>query len=89
MPRMRSTVDHQATAAIAKSNATRPSRVRTAANDGARPAPDAERSVAEAITAQAAQENGAESPDLPSYLIPNALMFDRFASAAVSSEPTG
>ena len=43
-----------------------------------------------AITAQAAQEKpDFESPVLPSYWMPNALMRERFASAIVRSEATG
>ena len=40
-------------------------------------------------TAQAAHENGADSPVFPSYSMPKALICDRVASAAVNSEPTG
>src|ERR671918_1032162 len=49
IPRIRSTVDHHATAASARSRAMRPGRVRTAANAGASTA-GAGRSCADAIT---------------------------------------
>src|SRR4051795_581614 len=89
MSRIRTPVDHQATAASAKSTATSPSRERTAAHAGVSPArPGA--LCAGAITDQAAQENpDFESPVLPSYSMPKALIRERFASAIVRSEPTG
>ena len=75
-------------AASAKSTRDEPEpRARGRADAGARPAPPGARSGADAITAQAAQENSdVDSPVLPSYSMPNALIRERFASAIVRSD---
>src|SRR5207247_166599 len=69
MPRIRSTVHHQPTAARAKRSATSPSRARAAANAGASPVGPCASLCAEAITSLGGpRELGGGEPRLPFVL---------------------
>ena len=66
------------------SSATSPSRARAAANAGASPPAGSAARAPRRSRGQAAQENSdVESPVLPSYSMPKALIRERFASAIV------
>ena len=86
MPRIRSAVDHHPTAASDEEERDE-TEARTYGRErrrrGRRPA-----SGAEAISAPR-RTRDVESPVLPSYSIPNALICERLASAIVRSDPTG
>src|SRR3712207_4132465 len=70
MPRIRSALHHQPTAASTNSAATRASRTRTAAKAGARP-PSGAPSRARTLIGQADQANSAvDTPVFPSYEMP-------------------